>query len=166
MISIGLKIRLAAATVAAITLLGAAAPALAQSEAVKEAVKDLEQSEILSPKETLLGVVSVLRLQIGELDKGLSVLRGLNNDQLEERADFYAFLEEAEEFLLAVELGAETGDVKLLAEELQNWRDEILDPRSEQIINFILVFQTKAILRTADIRYLKIRSDIARLEHL
>lgn len=162
------KVKLAAVMIAAVSLLGATAPlALAQSEAVKSAVNSLESGEeSLSPKETLLGVVAVLRLQLGELEKSLTSLRGLTNEQLEEREGFFVFLDEAEEFLVAVELGAETGDVKLLAEELQDWRDEVLNPRAGQIVNFLLVFQTKAVLRVADSRYLKIRSDIERLEDL
>lgn len=167
MISLGWKTKMAAAIVAAMTFLGAVAPAaFAQSEAVKDAVKTLEESEELSPKDTLLGVVSVLQLQIGEWERGLSLLKGLNNEQLEERLGFYNALEEMGEFLTAVELGAEGGDIEALAAALEEWKAEVFDPQTEQIVNFLLVLQTKSVLRTAEARYLKIRSDVERLQEL
>ncbi len=177
MISILGRIKLATLGVAAVNLLVAtpvlawdlAPRASAQSDAVKSALDELESPDHeLSPLEQFLGVLDVLDAQIVDLENSLVALRGLSSDQVSQRGEYLLFLEESASYLTALRLDtdAEEVDVKFLADDLKTWKEEIFDPEVQEILNFSLILQARSILRTAELRYLKIRSDVERLSDL
>ena len=177
MISILGRIKLATLGVAAVNLL-VATPALAwdlaprasaQSDAVKSALDGLESPDHeLSPLEQFLGVLEVLDAQIVDLENSLVALKGLSSDQVSQRGEYLSFLDESASYLTALRLDtdAEEVDVKFLADDLLTWKEEIFDPEVQEILNFSLILQARSILRTAELRYLKIRSDVERLSDL
>ncbi|MEK7654248.1 MAG: hypothetical protein AAB345_03115 [Patescibacteria group bacterium] len=143
--------------------------ASAQSDAVKSALDELESPDHeLSPLEQFLGVLGVLDAQIVDLQKSLISLKGLNSDQTSQRGEYLLFLEESASYLTALRLDTEVevADIKFLADDLRTWKEEIFDPQVQEILNFSLILQARSILRTAESRYLKIRSDIERLSDL
>ncbi len=177
MISILGRMKLVALGVAAVNFL-VATPALAwelaprasaQSDAVKSALDELESPDHeLTPLEQFLGVLDVLGAQITDLEKSLIALKGLGSDQVAQRGEYLLFLEEAVSYLTALRLDTEVEevDVKFLADDLRTWKEESFDPWVQEILDFSLVFQAEAVLRTAELRYLKIRSDVERLSDL
>lgn len=170
------KLKLAAIMLAAANFLGGVSPVLAmeiiptasaQSEAVKTALETLDNQEIeLSPRDQLRGVLGVLMAQIDDLKAGLLSIKGLNEAQLEKRGEHLDFLKDAAGFILALQIDAESADVKFIAEELQEWREEVFNPGVKNIVDFSLVFQVQSVLRIAEARYTKIHSDVGRLEDL
>ncbi|MDP1719285.1 MAG: hypothetical protein Q8L24_02570 [bacterium] len=170
------RIALAAITIAAVSFLGAISPvfaaeivpkAEAQSAAVQSAVDQLgDKASQLSDREKLQGVIEVLISQVSDLEKSLAVLKGINDQQAATRDEHIAYLDEAMVFLIAVKIDAETADVKFLADQIREWREDVLGPKVSEIVDFALIFQVKSILRTAESRYLKIFADVRRLEDL
>lgn len=170
------KLRLAAITIVAANFLGGVSPVLAveliptasaQSEAVKSALETLDEQEVqLSPRDQLRGVLSVLMAQIDDLKTSLLSIKGLTEEQLEARVEHLDFLKDAAGFVLALQIDAESADVKFIAEELQEWREEFFNPGVKNIVDFSLVFQVQSVLKIAEARYAKIHSDVGRLEGL
>lgn len=170
------KLGVATVMIVATGFLGAASPvfaieiiptASAQSEAVNSALETLDDQEVRqSPREQLRGVLGVLMAQVDDLKTSLSAIRGLNEDQLEKRGEYLDFLKDAEGFILALQIDAESADVKFIAEELQDWRERHFNPGVKNIVDFSLVFQVQSVLKIAEARYAKIHSDVGRLEDL
>lgn len=171
------RVKLAALGATAISFL-VATPALAldlaprasaQSDAVKSALNELEAPDHeLTPLEQFLGVLDVLEAQVTDLEQGLNALKGLDSDALDQRAEYLSFLSEVGSYLIALRLDAEVEsvDIKFLAEDLKLWKEEVFDPEVQEILNFSLVFQARSVLKTAESRYLKIRSDVEKLMDL
>lgn len=169
-------IKLAAAMIAAVSLFGVVTPvfaaeviprAEAQSAAVRSTVDQLsDRASQLSGRAKLQGVIDVLTIQVSDLEKSLASLKGLNEQQVAARDEYISFLEDMSKFLTAVEIDAETADVKFLADQIRIWREETLGPRIPGIVNFVLVFQVRSVLNTAESRYLRIFADVGRLEDL
>ncbi len=170
------KLILAAIPIAAIGFLGVAGPvfaaeliptASAQSAAVQSAVDQLsDKASTLSARDKLKGVLEVLMTQIGDLQKSLASLKGLDDGQEGQRNQYLNFLNDASQFITALQIDAETADVKFLAGQLQDWREETFNPEVSRIVDFSLAFQVRSVLTIAEVRYLKIRSDVNRLMDL
>lgn len=170
------NLRSAAILIAAVTFLGAVGPvfaaeiipkAEAQSAAVQSAVDQLsDKASALSARDKLKGVLEVLMTQVEDLGNSLSSLKGLDEVQADQRDQYLSFLSDAAKYLTALQIDVQTADVKFIAEELQGWRAETFSPEAQNIVDFILVFQVKSVLKTAETRYLKIWSDVNRLMDL
>ncbi len=167
---------LAATVIAAISFLGVISPvfaaeiiptASAQSEAAKATLGDLEDgANKLSAREKLKGILEVFMAQINDLQKSLSGLKVLDEDQSAQRDEYLNFLDDAAKYITALQIDAETADVKFIAGQLQGWRESFFNIEAPRIVDFLLTFQVKSVLKVAETRYLKIRSDVGRLMDL
>ncbi len=138
--------------------------ASAQSEAAKAVLDDLQDGAgKLSAREKLKGVLDVLMAQINDLQKSLSGLKVLNEDQAVQRDEYLGFLDDSANFITALQIDAETSDVRFIAGQLQDWRESVFNQETPKIVDFLLTFQVKSVLKIAETRYLKIFSDVNRL---
>ncbi len=138
----------------------------AQSEALKSALKEVSASVNSETGDLALKkIINFLSLQIDDLIKSLNAIKDLGVEQGVIRQDYLAFLNKSAEYLDAFVVNAGS-DIKASANEINNWRENIYNPRINKIVEFLLVAQTKSLLKTADARIFKIGSDLARLRDL
>lgn len=140
-------------------------PAFAQSDALKSAYDEVvETAGKVSPKVSLQKVIEFLSAQVQDAKNSLALLRGLNEDQGRQRQALVRFLNEAELYLNNIDL--ENTEVKIAVEELKDWREQAFNPQLKKVSEFLLVFQARGVLNTAETRALKIRADLERLSDL
>ena len=138
----------------------------AQSEALKSALKEVSASvNNESGDKALKKVINFLSLQIDDLTKSLNAIKGISAEQEAIRQDFLDFLNESAKYLDGLVVGSGS-DIKALANEINNWRENAYNQRVNKITEFLMVLQTKSLLKTADTRLVKIGSDLARLRDL
>ena len=138
----------------------------AQSEALKSALKEVSASvNNESGDKALKKVINFLSLQIDDLTKSLNAIKGISVEQEAIRQDFLDFLNESAKYLDGLVVGSGS-DIKALANEINNWRENAYNQRVNKITEFLMVLQTKSLLKTADTRLVKIGSDLARLRDL
>ncbi|KKU95165.1 MAG: hypothetical protein UY24_C0003G0023 [Parcubacteria group bacterium GW2011_GWA1_48_11b] len=138
----------------------------AQSEALKSALREVSASvNNESGDKALKKVINFLSLQIDDLTKSLNAIKGISVEQEAIRQDFLDFLNESAKYLDGLVVGSGS-DIKALANEINNWRENAYNQRVNKITEFLMVLQTKSLLKTADTRLVKIGSDLARLRDL
>ena len=138
----------------------------AQSEALKSALKEVSASvNNESGDKALKKVINFLSLQIDDLTKSLNAIKSISAEQEAIRQDFLDFLNESAKYLDGLVVGSGS-DIKALANEINNWRENAYNQRVNKITEFLMVLQTKSLLKTADTRLVKIGSDLARLRDL
>ena len=161
----------------------AGTPALAQPEEIKSAREDLilsaeklsqTKDAELTPekkaerdfelKRAALGKIisfSILETQdikrrlliVAEVEAELSVLRDYFLAELE---DYLDHLGVAENILkISVDLNA----VQKLAADLDGWRESIYNPELKKMMDFVLAFQNKTLLKIADQRFIKMAAE-------
>ena len=106
-----------------------------------------------------------MSLQIDDLTKSLNAIKSISAEQEAIRQDFLDFLNESAKYLDGLVVGSGS-DIKALANEINNWRENAYNQRVNKITEFLMVLQTKSLLKTADTRLVKIGSDLARLRDL
>ncbi|KKU84841.1 MAG: hypothetical protein UY12_C0019G0006 [Parcubacteria group bacterium GW2011_GWA2_47_8b] len=138
----------------------------AQSEALKSALREVSASvNNESGDKALKKVINFLSLQIDDLTKSLNAIKSISAEQEAIRQDFLDFLNESAKYLDGLVVGSGS-DIKALANEINNWRENAYNQRVNKITEFLMVLQTKSLLKTADTRLVKIGSDLARLRDL
>lgn len=157
------------------------AQALAQStelenakQAVVTKVAELQEAkggdaELDKRLEALTSVVAFSIVETEDLIKKLEAFTSLSveatelqNILLDELADlllyqkdFFASLEDADLTL---------DDVKALAAQYKEWRDNAYTPHAQKAVEFVLVFQGAAIVKIGESRFKKIADDLRRLK--
>ena len=138
----------------------------AQSEALKSALREVSASvNNESGDKALKKVINFLSLQIDDLTKSLNAIKSISAEQEAIRQDFLDFLNESTEYLDGLVINPDS-DIKALAGEINDWRESIYNSHVNKIAEFLMVLQTKSLLKTADARLVKIGSDLARLRDL
>jgi len=127
-----------------------------------------EQKEVRIRKEALSKIFDLTLLEDKDLRNKLSGIKNLSPEQeiirekllgmLDENENAYSEMRSRLTDLTAV------SEIKQLAIDFKDWRTAVYNPKFEKIVSFILVFQERAILATANDRLAKIMVDIERLE--
>lgn len=123
------------------------------------------QTKQSSPAEALGKVVSVLISQANDLKKSLLSLRDLSDEEGELRFRYLQFLEGLSDYYQSLKIADDGTNVRDLALGIKEKREES-SSQLKAIGDFILVFQAKGVLNTAQNRLVKINTDLERLEDL
>lgn len=122
----------------------------------------LAQSE--TPKAISLGkIIDSLIGQATDFRTNLEGLKGLSKKQEVLRQEYLKFLDETLDYYQSLEVNPDGSNVKILATELKDKREGELGAEIKQISDFLLIFQVKAVLKTAENRFSRIRTDLERL---
>lgn len=145
------------------------------SEAAKSALKeivDLQENKVESAESRQDALLKVLKLTSLETQDFLGQLKNIKNlnidhillrDQLQTQLnDYLLYLESLTGKLINER--PELNEIINLANEFKSWREKKYNPIIKNVLNFILVFQEKATLKTAQNRFDKINNDINKLK--
>ena len=100
-----------------------------------------------------------------DLRKNLNGLKDLDSIDESRRLEFLNFLESADQYYEFLAAG-KNQDLKEIVLELKNWREKVYNARAKEMVDFLLIRQTKVILRVANARFLKVYNDVDRLVDL
>ena len=100
-----------------------------------------------------------------DLRKNLNGLKDLDSIDESRRLEFLNFLESADQYYEFLAAG-KNQDLKEIVLELKNWREKDYNARAKEMVDFLLIRQTKVILRVANARFLKVYNDVDRLVDL
>lgn len=143
----------------------------AQTDALKSAIQNAtdsvnkakEAEDPLAHKQALQKIIDSSIIRTNEFIGRLTLLRGLESGYEELRDSHAASLRSFIEYYNSVlsKLGELEGvdSIRALAAELKDWRDSIVNPEMEKIVEFLLVFQGRSILNTANNRLSLIEAD-------
>lgn len=133
--------------------------------------EEKEIREIRVRKEALEKIITLSLIETENLVLKLSTLELSSENQVAIKDRFVEILKNNEVY--SKELGEEIkeenlslDDVKNLAQEYKDWRDENYNKYIKKITVFLLTFQEKQVLKTAETRLEKIMSDLKKLEDL
>ena len=133
--------------------------------------EEKEIKEIQVRKEALEKIITLSLIETENLIIKLSALELVSENQIAIKDSFVEILKNNEVY--SKELGEKIkeenlslDDVKNLAQEYKDWRDENYNKYIKKITVFLLTFQEKQVLKTAEIRLEKIMSDLKKLEDL
>ncbi len=126
-----------------------------------------EQKELEARKDALVKIFELTLLEDQDLKNRLSRLEDLNPEHEEIRQLLLNVFTENENayHLMNKRLNesAHIDDVKQLATDFKNWRNAVYNPKVEQILSFVLVFQQEKTLKIAQDRFRRIQSDLDKL---
>jgi hypothetical protein len=126
-----------------------------------------EQKELAARKEALVKIFELTLLEDQDLKARLSKLEGLKPEYEEMRKLLLNVFTENENAyrVMNKRLNEATTieDVKQLATDFKNWRNAVYNPKVEQILSFVLVFQQEKTLTIARERFQKIQADLDKL---
>lgn len=148
----------------------------AQSEALKSALKevtDIKDSNIESPESrvsAILKIIDLSRLEVEDLIKKLSSLENLDKNYSDLRDSFLSILSDYLIYLDNAEIEANNpelspDDLKLLANNLKQWRDAKYNNTLKKTVNFIWVLREADLLDTAHNRLDKISTDLKKAKN-
>lgn len=123
-------------------------------------------AEELSPVQELENIIGILISQAENLNKSLSQLKSLSEEQLAISEDHQDNLGAMVSYYESLKIEEDGSNVKELAAEIKENRQEIFANQLKKASEFLLVFQTKNALKTAEYRLARISSDIDRLAEL
>ncbi|GEM_PF-3796246 len=112
---------------------------------------------------TLEDVIERLVNQAADLKKGLQGLKNISKEQELLRQEYLGFLEETLNYYQSLEVNPDGSNIRFLAAELKEKRAGELGAEIKRISDFLLIFQTKSILKIAESRFLRIKNDLERL---
>lgn len=126
-----------------------------------------QQKELEARKEALVKIFKLTLLEDQDLKARLSNLEELNPEYEEMRKLLLNVFTENENAYRVMNKrlneSATIEDVKQLATDFKNWRNTAYNPKVEQILSFVLVFQQEKTLTIARERFQKIQSDLDKL---
>ncbi len=133
--------------------------------------QEKEQKEIEIRKEALEKILSLSLIEIKNLEDKINALNLSSKDQLAIKEKFLEILESNKQFSTELNSKIEKDsltleEIKNFAQEYKDWRDSNYNKYVKKINVFILTFQEKQFLKTADTRLQKIMSDLKKLEDL
>ncbi len=144
----------------------------AQTDVLKSAIQNATESvnkakeadDPLAHKQALQKVIDTSIIRTNEFIGRLSLLRNLEPEYLEQRdlylATLQGFIGHYHDVLDKLQGLEDVESIKALAAELKGWRDSILNPEIDKVVEFLLVFQGRGILNTANNRYDLITEDV------
>jgi len=131
--------------------------------------KDKELKEIQIRKEALGKITNLSLLEIKNLEAKINSLDLTSNTQNEIKEKFLEILDNNKKYSEELKTKTENDkltleEVKNLAQEYKDWREKNYNKYVKQLTIFILTFQEKNVLKTANTRLEKIMIDIKKLE--
>lgn len=160
----------------------------AQSETVKSAREEVQASadkltavqeenltaeekaekETALKKEALGKIIALTVLEAEELKNKIESLTDIEAEFLILRDDFLnklaVFPEYLDDFTAAHEASFDLVPLEKLAGDFQAWRAASYDPEVKKMVDFIIVFQSKNLLRVADQRFTKISVELKKIK--
>jgi len=133
--------------------------------------QEKEEKEIQVRKEALEKIIDLSLIETKNLANKINALELSSEDQIAIKVKLISILDANESYSKELKTKTEKEDISLeeiknLAQEYKDWRDENYNKYVKKITVFILTFQEKQVLKTADIRLEKIMSDLKKLEDL
>lgn len=126
------------------------------------------EKELYTRKEALTKIFALTLLEDQELKNKLVSLQNLSPEHEEVRSLLLNIFTENENAYRVMKKrldeAAALEDVKQLAADFKNWRNAVYNPKVEQIVAFVLVFQQDKTLITAEGRFRRIKADLEKLE--
>jgi hypothetical protein len=126
-----------------------------------------QQKELAARKEALVKIFELTLLEDQDLKTRLSNLQELKPEYEEMRELLLNVFTENENAYRVMNKrlneAKQIEDVKQLATDFKNWRNAVYNPKVDQILSFVLVFQQEKTLRIARDRFQKIQSDLDKL---
>ncbi|TSC89557.1 MAG: Uncharacterized protein G01um10143_47 [Parcubacteria group bacterium Gr01-1014_3] len=150
----------------------------AQTDALKSAIQNAtdsvnkakEAEDPLAHKQALQKIIDSSIIRTNEFIGRLTLLRGLAPGYEELRdahaASLRSFVQHYNAVLSKLGELEDVDSIKALAAELKDWRDSIVTPEMEKIVEFLLVFQGRSILNTANNRLRLIEDDVQYLQEV
>ncbi len=133
--------------------------------------QEKEQKEIQVRKEALEKILDLSLIETKNLTDKLNSLELSSDDQIAIKEKFIEILSNNTQF--STDLKSKINQdsinlegIKAMAQEYKDWREVNYNPYIKKITVFILTFQEKQVLKTANTRLDKIMSDIKKLEDL
>ncbi|GEM_PF-1934204 len=131
--------------------------------------KDKELKEIQIRKEALGKITNLSLLEIKNLEAKINSLDLTSNTQNAIKEKFLEILDNNKKYSEELRTKTENDkltleEVKNLAQEYKDWREKNYNKYVKQLTIFILTFQEKNVLKTANTRLEKIMIDIKKLE--
>ncbi len=131
--------------------------------------KEKEIKEIQIRKESLAKIADLSLLEIKNLEDKINALELESKDQIAIKEIFLNILENNKKYSEELKKKNEKenislDEVKNLAQEYKDWRQENYDKYIKELTVFVLTFQEKQVLKTANTRLDKIMSDLKKLE--
>jgi len=127
-------------------------------------------TDFLSRQKIFYKVMELSNAEIKTLNENLNNLRIDNKDYAQKREEFLKKLSEFEIYNKEVKekiSKTETlEDLKNLAVDFKNWREQTYNPQVQIMIDFSLIFKQQEILATTTERFEKISKDVKKLTNL
>ena len=129
-----------------------------------------QAQEIQIRKDALNQIVNLSLLETKNLENKLNSLDLQSDDQNAAKDGFLDILQKTNDYSSELKNninkdGLALDEVKSFAQEYKDWRKNHYDNYIEEMTAFILVFQEKQVLKTANTRLDKIMSDLKKLEN-
>jgi len=128
-----------------------------------------DEKETILRKEILFNIFQLTILENNDLKGKLESLDNLIKEEDDIKTALIKALDENTEIFNLMQLRLEEAnslyDIKNLANEFNNWRSLVYNPKVENIITFTIVFRQKNILEIAENRLEKIKEDLNNLEN-
>ncbi len=133
----------------------------AQTDALKSAIQNAtdsvnkakEAEDPLAHQKALQKIINTSIIRTNEFIGRLTLLRGLESGYEELRdahvATLRSFIDHYNTVLNKLSDLEDVDSIKALAAELKDWRDATVNPEVERVVEFLLVFQGRALLNTA-----------------
>lgn len=132
--------------------------------------KEKEIKEIQIRKEALSKITNLALLEIKNLEDKINSLDFESDTQSRIKEAFLGILEKNKKYSADLKIKTEKNEltleeVKNLAQEYKDWREQNYNIYIKKLTVFILTFQEKNVLKTANTRLEKIMADIKKLEN-
>jgi len=126
-----------------------------------------DQKELEARKDALVKIFELTLLEDQDLKNRLTNLENLKPEHEEMRKLLLnVFTENENAYRIMhkrLDESTQSDEVKQLATDFKNWRNAVYNPKVEQILSFVLVFQQEKTLSIARDRFQKIQSDLDKL---
>lgn len=130
--------------------------------------EEKEKQEMETRRATLAKVILLAVMEIDDIGAKLDALAHLDDGQKEIRDAHKKKMEEYREYYREVEIKFEKNpnpeEIKGLAADIKNWREETYNSGIRPVINFMFVYQGRQIFGVAEKRLGKIASDVSKLK--
>ncbi len=132
------------------------------------APEEKEKQELETRRATLAKVILLAVMETDDIGAKLDALANLGDEQKEIRGAYKEKMKEYREYYREVEIKFEKNpnleEMKGLAADIKNWREETYDAGIRPVVNFIFVYQGKHIFGVAEKRLGKIAADVSKLK--
>lgn len=144
------------------------------SEATKSVLREIvgiKENRVNSIESREAAILKIFELSVSEVNdliKQLGSLKNLEADYLKIRNQMLTTLESYLKYFDSLsdrlEKTETLEEISDIANEFKNWREIYYNAELKKILNFVMTFQEKATLKTANARFDKISADLNRLK--